>query len=688
MPAIWNIGNANEPNNKKVSSKLTFEVGESFKGKIISKGEGNEVVIKLTDGWQFTAEIEGKVNPQDEGLVRFEVEDFQGGKIKLKIMPSVHSQQSSEGNIIGDFMEKTGMTKENLDILKTMVKYNLPLTKENITFIKSVIAFNGKINSNPEEIDNFINKFIAGKGIEAESAKGQEIKAVLNDFFKSFKTVNKEDILFFIENNIDINKENIDSYNKLFKSETTIKEYFDNISKSFKELTLELTEGKTTKEIIKEALIENNNTKTLLSNILGKEIDISEAGLGKIRDSITPGELNIIEKSIDIIKENSNLTDAKAIQPLEEKASLGGNELASKTYDSNSVDKGKVSMLSLLKSMVGNDVELIKENIKEVLVDNKNKFTTSEFNDKLLKLNSLSEKELIDIVKTSLGDRSNVTNNDIKTLISNILGKKIDMPEVELQKTKDIIIFQMNDTELTNTKEDSVEGSKNLLKDGASQRGGTIEEAGKSTINEANIKGAEKEIKDSIAKEILKLSSTDIIKEDIKVKIENMKDVIKNIIAHAELKGAGMEKVMEFIKGNISDFKLLNSVNNEYYYLDVPVKSNGEEYPCKLIIKDSRKDSKKIDTTNIKMIVAVRTINLGTVDGYLKVNGTNLNVNIECDEEFVKTINKTKEKLLEGLKALGFFTSITVTPKRAEISLATCRGFFEESHDRAIDIKV
>ena len=167
-----------------------------------------------------------------------------------------------------------------------------------------------------------------------------------------------------------------------------------------------------------------------------------------------------------------------------------------------------------------------------------------------------------------------------------------------------------------------------------------------------------------------------------------MKDVIKNIIAHAELKGEGMEKVMQFIKGNISDFKLLNSVNNEYYYLDVPINSNGKEYPCKLIIKDSRKDNKRIDTTNVKLIVAVKTINLGTVDGYLKVNGTNLNVNIKCDEEFVKVINKTKEKLLEGLKTLGFFTSITVTPKVAEISLTTCRGFFEESHDRAIDIKV
>ncbi|PRR83030.1 hypothetical protein [Clostridium vincentii] len=910
MPAIWNIGNVSEASNKKVSSKLTFEVGESFKGRIVSKGEGNEVVVKLSDGWQFTAEIEGKVSPNEEGLIKFEVEDFEDGKIKLKIMPNQQTNQGSEGNIIGDFMKKTGMTKESLDILKAMVKYNIPLTKENITFIKSITAFNEKINSNPAEIDNFINKFISGKGIEEGSTKGQQIKDILNDFFKSFKTVSKDDILFFIENDIDINKENIDSYNKLFKSEGTIKEYFDNISKALKDLNIDLTDAKTqdsnstekgkvnllsilksvagesgdiVKESVKEVLVENKNKfttnefkdkflklsalsekelidlvksnlgnksnitnkdiKTLISNILGKEIDIPEAGLQKIKAAITSqmaaevipvkegevakesikevlvenkskfttsefndkflklsalsekelinrvktnlgkesnitnkdiktlisniigknidipdagiqkikaaitsqiaaeavpvkegevdprrnviksiianAELNFVENDIDISKENigsfdkilksgetvkeyiNNLSKSlkdlnldikdletilknneeesipKAILSSEEKASLDSKDLASKIYNSNSTDKGKVSMLSLLKSMVGEDVEVTKETIKEVLVQNKNEFTTSEFNDKFLKLNSLSEKELMDVVRSSFGNKENITNNDIKTLISNILGKEIDIPEAQLQKIKDIITFQMKG-EIVPENDAAIPTAK----------GSILEENAKSIISELNIKGADNEIKNSITKEILNLSSNEIIREDIKVKIENMKDIIKDIIAHAQLKGDGMEKVMQFIKGNISDFKLLNSVNNEYYYLDVPIKNNGEEYPCKLIIKDSRKDNKKIDKTNVKMIVAVRTINLGTVDGYLKVNGTNLNVNIKCDDEFVKVIDKTKEKLLEGLKNLGFFTSITVTPKISEISLTTCRGFFEESHDRAIDTKV
>jgi len=684
MPAIFNIGNISQANEKKVSSKLTFEAGESFKGRIISKGEGNEVVVRLTDGWQFTAEVEGDIGDVEQGLVKFKVEDFEGGKLKLKIVSGGQSQQSSEGSIVGDFMEKSGMTKEDLDILKAMVKFSFPLTKENITFIKSIVAFNEKINAKPEEIEKFINNFLAGKGIEETSVKGQQIKDVLNDFFKSFKTVNKEDILFLLENDIDINKENIDSYKKLFKSEGTIKEYFDNISKSLKELNVDLPD---TKPAIK------NNEEAIIS---------------------------------------------KTISTSDEKTAPGNNELASKIYDSNSTGKGKVSMLSLLKSMAGSGVEISKDTIKGVLIENENKFTTNDFNDKFSKLNSLSEKEFNDIIKTSLGNKRDINNDTVKAFISNFLGKEIDIPEADLQRIREIITIQMDD-EVIPVKEGTVQGGKVLLEDGDMSRdvtqkdvsqkevpqkdilqkeliekdtiaattkgvkgevegkifnneGSVIVEKkdlnGKPVINESITYEAEKEIKNVIAKEVLNLSSKDIIRDDMKFKIENMKDIIKDIIAHAELKGESLDKVMQFIKGNISDFKLLNSVNNEYYYLDIPIKNNGEEYPCKLIIKDSRKDNKKIDTTNVKLIVAVRTVNLGTVDGFLRVSGSSLNINIKCDEEFVKMVDKSKEKLLEGLQTLGFFTNITVTKKESEVSLTACREFFDEKHDRAIDIKV
>ena len=58
MPAIWNVNNGYGINNKKVSSKLTFEVGEKFAGRISSSSDDNEVTVKLTDGWEFSAKLQ------------------------------------------------------------------------------------------------------------------------------------------------------------------------------------------------------------------------------------------------------------------------------------------------------------------------------------------------------------------------------------------------------------------------------------------------------------------------------------------------------------------------------------------------------------------------------------------------------------------------------------------------------
>ena len=46
MPGIFNVGNNYNVNNKRISSRLTFDVGEKFSGKIIKEStiilEGEE----------------------------------------------------------------------------------------------------------------------------------------------------------------------------------------------------------------------------------------------------------------------------------------------------------------------------------------------------------------------------------------------------------------------------------------------------------------------------------------------------------------------------------------------------------------------------------------------------------------------------------------------------------------------
>ncbi|MBD7910237.1 flagellar hook-length control protein FliK [Clostridium cibarium] len=657
MPAIWNVGTLNQANEKKVSSKLTFEVGESFKGRIVSEGDGNEVVVKLTDGWQFSAELTGENISKDGRMVQFEVEGFEDGKLKLKIVEGQQGKEkTSSGDIVDDFLNKEGISKSDSDILKAMVKHNIPLTKENISFVKSVLTFSGKISNNSNEIEQFINKFISGRGIDLESVEGQNIKSTLNNFFDSFKTMGEKDILLFLENDIEFTKENIDSYNKLFKEDGNMKEFFEKISKEL------------------------------------EKMDLPKGNLDDIN-----------------LEENIN---SKSIESENEQSVLSKN-IASKIYDANVPTKEKLSILSLIKSISGNEMELVKDSFKDIIKETKNNFNSSEVKGMLVKLESMTDEDIMNSIKKTIANEG-ITKDSIDKVVSNILGKEVHLSESSSEKLMDIINLKLSE-EKPSTKENggANTSNNNIINNGkTTEEGNSVKQGATSTkINEAfsttakvskediiqnkgiqnsNIADKKAVINEAIKNNSIQTnsSSTEIVKSELNQKIENMKEIIKDIMIHTQLKGEGMEKVMDFIKSNINDFKMLNSISNEYYYLDVPVNKSGKEYPCKLIIKDNRKDNKKIDKTNVKVVVAVKTLNIGTVDGYLTVHDKNLTVDLKCEEQFVKPIELSKDKLVKMLQEIGFFVNITVSKKIEEVNLTSCRDFFDKSNQNAIDIKV
>ena len=622
MPAIWNVNNSYNVNNKKYSSKLTFEVGEKFSGKIISKGEGNEATVKLADGWQFSATIDGNIESEENVPLQLQVEGYEDGKLKLKIVKKEVESNNLANDSLSEVIDKEGLGKDDVDILKKMVKHNIPLTRENITFVKSLLQFNTKINIDNNEIDNFILKYIDSKGISGESEQGKQIINTLKEFFVNFKNLKPEEILFFLENNIELTSENIESFNKLFSSNgNTVKEFFDNIKNDFAGIEVEMKE------------LEDNTSN---SKIEEKHLDNSLKALGE--------EIN--------------------------KDKLGYNSLVSKLYDSNDMSKGKVSMLAVLKSMTGGDDNLLREPIKDILIGKKEQFTTNEYNTALGKINNLSDEEFINIVKDVLGkngELKEISKDNVNIVLRSLFGKDIEVGEAELRKIQDVIEYKFQELELNNegVNEDKLIGNNIVNK--------TI-----TTLEQEAITGGNKKI----------LSANELIKNDINKKIDGIKDIIKELLVASKGEGEGAEKVIQLLKNNISEFKLFNTISNEYYYLDVPINREMTEYPCKLIIKDNRKDGKKIDRTDVKIVVTVKTVNLGVVDGFLSVKDKGLDVELKCDKNYTKVLELSKSKLSNDLQKLGFNINIKVSMREEDITLASCREFFNDKAMNGIDIKV
>ena len=327
-------------------------------------------------------------------------------------------------------------------------------------------------------------------------------------------------------------------------------------------------------------------------------------------------------------------------------------------------------MLAVLKSMTGGDDNLLREPIKDILIGKKEQFTTNEYNTALGKINNLSDEEFINIVKDVLGkngELKEISKDNVNIVLRSLFGKDIEVGEAELRGIQDVIEYKFQELELNNegVNEDKLIGNNIVNK--------TI-----TTLEQEAITGGNKKI----------LSANELIKNDINKKIDGIKDIIKELLVASKGEGEGAEKVIQLLKNNINEFKLFNTISNEYYYLDVPINREMTEYPCKLIIKDNRKDGKKIDRTDVKIVVTVKTVNLGVVDGFLSVKDKGLDVELKCDKNYTKVLELSKSKLSNDLQKLGFNINIKVSMREEDITLASCREFFNDKAMNGIDIKV
>lgn len=678
MPGVFNVGNSYNTNNKRISSKLTFDSGEKFSGKIIKKDDKNEVTIKLIDGWEFSAQIDGDIEGLENGLQRFQVEGFVDGKLKLKVIAkNIKGDELAQGEF-NDIISSSGLSKEDVVLLKSMLKFDIPLTKENIREIKGLIQFLDKIQANPKEIDEFISKYLMGKGISQNSEEGIKINNVLKEFLGEFKTLSYEDILLFIENDMEFNKENIKGYNNLFKGKENLIKVLDNISNSIPELN----------DFSKKNMLENNLKQSIkgldTSTISPKSIDVDGQNIEEQRISKIPQYINGQETSVN-------------------------NKLANDVYQKSDTGNSKVSILSLLKSISGKSEDLLNTSLKEILTSRRMDFTSSEFDRVFNLINTMKPEELINKLKETISefneigaknivddfsDYLNKTNNEtlgvrealdfskgqLEKVLSSIMGKGITLTEEEFLKLKDVINLKNQGIIDNEVPQDQI--GNDLAKDILTKDsiiGLNSNNIDKVNINENNI--INKNLTTSIP-------TKELVEASLNKGAEGSKEIIKDLISNLKSESLISEKILDIIKNNISDIKVFNKISSEYYYADIPVNIREREYPCKIIVKDNRKEGKKIDSTNVKMVVTVETKNLGTVDGYMQVLDKKINIELKCEEKFVKIIDMTKSKLVNNIENMGFLVNVKVSKKENEVSLTTCRDFFSSNAGISLDRRV
>ncbi len=589
-----------------------FKQGDTLKGIVVKHdAESNEVTIKLTNGMEIEAEIQGDVELKG-GILKFEVTEFKDNTLFLKLSDNKADVIQGEASKkitdeIMNFIIKEGLKKEDYNMLKAMVKYNIPLTRENITTVKSVLEFSGKMNNNPQEIKSFINTYLNSRDIVVNSREGLQIAQKLYEFFKAFSKADLQEVLLFLENNIEFTKENLDSFNKLFNSENTMEKVIDEVNE----------------EIGKAIAIEE---ELLSENTMEKVIDAVNEEIGKV-----------------IAIEEELLSENTVEQSLKQITLKNGDEYTGK---GKGTEVGKTIMATLVKE--SSKSHSINDNIVKDIIKN----------------HSITDDDAKEIIKLMKNDSNYVMSKE--TLKENILkhtGREVVLNDVEAKSLEAIINKEV-------IKDKDINFIKSLF----------------NNIESKQISVAKELESNDIRENIFNISKN--LAKNVTEKSEGAKEVIRNIISSLKESNGNSTQILNIMKSSINDLKLFNKSNDQYYCLDIPVNFKENEYPCKLIIKDDRKNGKVIDSTNFKVAVSVKTVKLGTVDALLDVKNRNIDIQLKCDKNVMNLFVISKDKLKDIVESSGFSTKIEVVERTEKLQLLSCREFFNDNNIAVVDITV
>lgn len=464
MAGIWNVNSVYNSMQKKISGKISFQIGEIIAARIISKGDdGKSINVRTLDGWMFPALLEEPMEFLPDMLIRMQVSGYEDGKLKLKPIV-IKSDGEAEGEqSLAEIMKTNSLEEEDVDLLKTMAKYTMPLTRENISRVKSLSAFINKMNEDDNELPQFISKYLLSNKVSGDSEKGKEITKTLNSFFEELKTLSVEDVLTMEESNMELTTDSIKSFKDIFKQSgglTKSLEAFEaelsKITEKRESVTGQVQQVQEQHQELQGQVEQNkeaNPTKPIevfmnAAEKAGKEeVVISEeaviSNVGKQKAAETTSESHQYLKNYitDIIKEKL------AEMPAQKRADLSNN-ISRLTLDKltealiketdyevpKDVQKSSVKtdfkeetkkqpqlekrVSEVIKNILDKDIRFEDKDIKAIV-----KLIKTKDEAIVLKHKELSSEEIVSAVKNEVSQRM----DEVKSIIRSIINSKEDM---------------------------------------------------------------------------------------------------------------------------------------------------------------------------------------------------------------------------------------------------------------------
>lgn len=382
----FNLKSIISKNNSKLIDFLSNN--SEIKGKIIEV-KSNAVKLLLDNGNQLIANS----NIPLENLLGEEV-DFR----VLKNTNGIVLQPKIEGTALEKELNlkinnlaselQIQNTKENKELVKEMIKQNIPVNKENFKFLKeNLTAFKLLSNFSHEEIENLYEN--------SESIESRDIREVVRniylnkegknliDFLGDLKNsgLKEKDILFLFKNNFKLNIENLKNLDEFLTNNENIETILNKINSMIlekKESTLETIKsgeiGFENITIDKNNIIKSSDNK-IENEPINMEEDNSETNLNFKRDI-----KDIVKSIIKNLETDKEVNIEKIKQDLDSLLKNIGLEKNMNLKNIESKELGEIGQKLEFLNKLSNDYMYFQvpfyykeyKNLAEILLDNKN----------------------------------------------------------------------------------------------------------------------------------------------------------------------------------------------------------------------------------------------------------------------------------------------------------------------------
>lgn len=130
-------------------------------------------------------------------------------------------------------------------------------------------------------------------------------------------------------------------------------------------------------------------------------------------------------------------------------------------------------------------------------------------------------------------------------------------------------------------------------------------------------------------------------------------EIIKNVLS--SLNASESNEILDTIDYIQNGIKFLNDINNYNAYIQIPLKAWEKSFTGELYILKRGNKKKKINPSDVTMLLSLDTANMGKVDSLIVINKKNISVNLRLtDQRIIDFFKANYKRLYEGLASKGY----------------------------------